>query len=214
MASRVSIANKALTKLGADRILLLSDDNQQARTMNAIFDDVRDEEIRRHHWKFAMRRTTLVALVDAPVWGYRYQYPLPTDFLGVVQVNDVHLRACPKGRAPWSVESGNILTDIPAPLKFRYVARVADTALYDPLFCEALACKLALEACETITQSSTKKQAATQEYTYAISEAARRDAIENPPDELPWGSWLDSRMGPGRFSSGDTWQDFPSGTSF
>jgi hypothetical protein len=56
-----------------------------------------------------------------------------------------------------------------------------------------LACKLALEACETLTQSGSKYEAAANGYKFALAEAARQDAIENPPDELPWGSWLDSR---------------------
>jgi hypothetical protein len=211
MASKVSIANRALTKLGADRILLLTDDSQQARVMNSMFDDVRDAEIRRHHWKFAMRRTTLPALVTAPVWGYPYQYPLPSDFLALVQVNDVYVRACPKGTAPWSVEGGNILTAFAAPLKVRYVARVDNPGVYDPLFVEALACKLAMEACEPLTQSSSKKSAAWEEYKFALSEAKRLDAIENPPDELPWGSWLDSRLGSGEYGSGDAWQAHQSG---
>src|SRR5438105_3090689 len=157
MASKVSIANRALTKLGADRILLLSDDTQQARVMNSMFDDVRDAEIRRHHWKFAIKRASIPALVAAPVWGYAYQYPVPMDYLGLVQVNQIYVRSVRKGTAPWSVEGGNILTDLTAPLNVRYVARIDNPGTYDPLFVEALACKLALEAAESLTQSSSKK---------------------------------------------------------
>lgn len=197
MASDVSICNRALTKLGADRILLLSDDTQQARVMNSMYADVRDAEIARHHWKFAIKRTTLVSLVDTPVWGYQFQYPLPADYLGIVQVNDIYARSCPRGQAPWSVEGGNILTNLPAPLKIRYVSKVTNAGMFPPLFVEALACKLAMEAAESLTQSSSKKQAAMEEYKFALSEAKRQDAIENPPDDLPWGSWLDSRMAGG-----------------
>lgn len=211
MASEVSIVNRALTKLGADRILLLSDDTQQARVMNSMYADVRDAEIRRHHWKFAIKRTSLPALADAPAWGYQFQYPLPADFLALVQVNDVYARSCKKGQAPWSVEGGNILTDLQAPLKVRYVARITNPGLFDPLFVEALACKLEWEAAETLTQSSSKKSAAQEEYKFALSEAKRMDAMENPPDMLPDGGWLDSRMDGSRLGSGDAWQAFPSG---
>jgi len=213
MASKVSIANRALTKLGADRILLLTDETQQARVMNSMFDDVRDAELRRHHWKFAIRRALLPALVDTPLWGYAYQYPLPADFLALVQVNDVYVRSVKKGTALWSVEGGNILTDLVAPLKVRYVARIDNPGLYDPLFNETLACKLAWEGAEPLTQSSSKKSAAQEEYKFALSEAKRLDALENPPDELPWGSWFDSRLGSGEFGTGDAWQAFPSGTA-
>ena len=192
MASEVSIANRALTKLGADRILLLTDETQAARTINSMFYDVRDAEIRRYTWKFSLKRASLSALVAAPEWGYEYQYPLPSDYLGLVQVNEIYVR--PRDRkAPWSVEGGNILCDFPAPLKLRYKARIEDAAMFDPLFVEVFACKLAMEACETLTQSGSKYDAATQGYKFALSEAARQDALENPPDEFPWGSFLDAR---------------------
>lgn len=192
MPSDVSIANRALTKLGADRILLLTDETQAARTINSMFTDVRDAEIRRYTWKFSIKRTSLSALVAAPAWGYEFQYPLPSDYLGLVQVNEWYVR--PRDRkAPWSVEGGNILTDFEAPLKLRYKARIENAALFDPLFVEVFACKLAMEACETLTQSGSKYDAAAQGYKFALSEAARQDALENPPEEFPWGSFLDAR---------------------
>lgn len=193
MASEVSIANRALTKLGADRILLLTDETQAARTINSMFYDVRDAEIRRYTWKFSIKRASLSALVTAPEWGYDFQYPLPSDYLGLVQLNEYYVRSLNDKTAPWSIESGNILTNFEAPLKIRYKSQVTNPALFDPLFVEVFACKLAMEACETLTQSSTKYDAAAQAYKFALSEAARQDAIENPPDEYPWGTWLDSR---------------------
>lgn len=209
MASKVSIANRALTKLGAERVLLLEDDTQQSRVLKSMFDDVRDAEIRRHRWKFAIKRAELLALADGPGWGYSFQYPLPSDYLGLIQVGEQYVRLGRK--APWSVESGNILTNLQAPLRIRYQYRVENPGLYDPLFVEVLACKLALEACETLTQSGSKKQAAMEEYKFAISEAVRQDAIENPPDELPQGSWLDAHSGGVHGDDAGSWASYPSG---
>ena len=192
MVSEVSIANRALTKLGADRILMLTDESQTARTINSMYVDVRDAEIRRYTWKFSIKRTSLSALVTPPAWGYKYQYPLPSDYIGLVQVNEFYSR--PRDRkAAWSIEGDSILTDFDAPLKLRYKARIENADLYDPLFVEVLACKLAMEACETLTQSGSKYDAAAQGYKFALSEAARQDALENPPEEFPWGSFLDAR---------------------
>jgi len=80
-------------------------------------------------------------------------------------------------------------------LKVRYVKRETNPGLFDPMFCEALACKLAMEACETLTQSETKFTRMAEMYKMAMLDAQRQDAIENPPDELPQGSWLDARNG-------------------
>lgn len=201
MAGKVEIANRALTKLGSERILLLTDPGKEARVMNSMFDTVMDAELRRHRWKFALKRATLPALVATPEWGYAYAYQLPADFLALVQVNEYYLRGL-KQKTLWTVESGQILTDLTAPLKVRYIRRVDNLGVLDPLFIEVLACKLAYEACETLTQSSQKRQQAGEEYRFAVQEAVRQDAIENPPDELPWGSWLDSRESLGTHAGG------------
>lgn len=211
MASKVSIANRALVKLGDEPILLLEDDSKRARTIKSMFDEVRRAEIRRHRWKFAIKREELVALAEAPKFGYRYQFPLPNDYLGLVQVGEFYLRS--RMQAPWSVEGGRILTNMPAPLRIRYQCDVDNPGLFDPLFVEVLACKLAMEACEAINQSSTKYQSCAEAYQFAVSEATRQDAIENPPDELPQGSWLDSRgYGDGTYSADvGSWQSYTSG---
>lgn len=196
-SSTTDIANRAITKLGEARVLTMLDDTVAGRTMNSMFNQVRDAELRRNRWNFALSRTQLMALAAAPNWGYAYQYTLPADFLSLVQVGQFYVRPLSKAKGPWHVESNDsgtvILTDMAAPLLVRYVKRVDNSGLFDPLFVEVLACKLAMEGCETITQSGPKKQALAQEYKAALAEAARCNALENPPDQLPRGSWLDAR---------------------
>lgn len=195
MASEVSIINRALIKLGEQTILLRTDNLAQARTMNAIFEDTRDAELRANRWKFSIKRTQLSALVEAPDWGYTQQYPLPSDYLALVRVNDIYVVPGTKSQAPWSVESGKILTDLTAPLKVSYVSRVTDAGLFDALFVDVLACRLAMEACEARTQSDTKFKRMQDMYRQSLSIAVRMDAIENPPDQIPDGSWVSSRSG-------------------
>ncbi len=218
---QTALCNYALAKLGEDPILTLTDDTKRARLANRTFAQIRDAELRRVRWKFSLQRTTLVKLETAPAWGYAYQYPLPPDFLALVQVNDIYVRATGRQSAPWSVEmaadgSGRvILTDLTAPLKVRYVAQITNAVLFDPLFAEVLAEKCALEWCETLTQSDTKRQARAEGYKFALSEAKRQDAIETAPDEFPQGSWLDAREGEtflGAASPGDVTQ-FGSGVT-
>jgi hypothetical protein len=204
MASQTSICNRALTKLGATRILSITDNVKAARELNSMWDSLRDAELRRNLWNFAITRDSLAALVDAPAWGFAYQYQLPTGCLRLVQVGEhyyVHnlsdYRTMPE--APFQVERGStgtsvIMTDFSAPLKIRYVQRVEDTAQWDALFVEAFASRLAYEACEAITQSSTKKGEVWEDYKQALREAKLVDAIENPPEALPDDSWLLSRL--------------------
>lgn len=195
MSSSAEIANIALLKLGSEESLLaLTDNTVSGRVMNRLFNHVRDSELRRYPWKFALKRDSILALVDSPAWGYERQFPLPSDLLSLVQVNEFYTRGLTQ-RPPWSVEDRKILTNLGAPLKVRYVRQVTNSGELDPLFVEAFACKLAYEGCEKITQSNTKKDMLGRDYLKAMKEAIRCDAIESPPDGLPWGSWLDSREG-------------------
>lgn len=194
-ASAVQIANLALTKLGEHRILSLTDDSKQARCINALFDLWRDAELARHRWKFALTRQQLAADAASPDWGYDFAYTLPSELLSLVQVGEFYVPSGSKAKGPWQREGAKLLTDISAPLKIRFVQRVTNTGLFHPLFVVAFACRLAHEACEEITQSSAKKQALAAEYRDTVIEAVRADAMEATPDELPWGSWIDSREG-------------------
>lgn len=196
-SSDIEIANAALTKLGEARILAFTDDSKPARTLNAIYGRLRDAELSRCRWKFAIKRDTLPALATAPAWGFTYAYQLPSDYLSLVQVNDYYLAPRTPQAPLWTIESGQLLTDLQAPLRIRYVRRPDSSGAFHPLFVEALACRLAAEAAEALTQSSTKREAMLKDYREAVLEAARVDAMEVPPDVLPWGSWLESREGPG-----------------
>lgn len=199
MASQVSIANRALTKLGDMRITSLSDDVEAARAISSLWDLVRDNELRARTWNFSVKRTTLAALVSTPSFGYAYEYQLPSDCLRVIQVGEYYpgpsmsdYRSAQE--AEWQVEGRKILTDQSAPIYIRYVASITDTGSWDAMFSEAFACKLAVELAERLTQSPTKRDLAWREYEATLRTALRADAIENPPEPLPDDSWVLSRL--------------------
>lgn len=199
MASEVEIANRALTKIGASRILSLSDDVEAARSVDSLFSIVRDAELRIRMWKFSITRDSLAALVTTPSWGFDYEYQLPSDCLRVVQVNDIYPGASlsdyrTMDESEWRIEGRKILTDIAAPLKIRYVSQVTDTGQWDAAFTEAFACRLAAELAERLTQSNTKRQLAWDEYKQAISMAVRANAIESAPEPLPDDAWVLTRL--------------------
>lgn len=199
MANQVQIVNSALTKLGAKRITALSDNVKEAREMNAIYELRRDACLRAHNWNFAMERTSLAALTDAPEWGYSAAYQLPTDCLRVVQVNDTWIIP---GLAdfiggpdeePFKIEGRKIVTDWGAPLKIRYIKRITDASQYDALFVEYFASDLAYQACEALTQSNSKAERAEKDLKNAVIAAVRANAIELPPQPIPDDSWMASR---------------------
>lgn len=199
MASVIDVANRALTKLGSSRITSLDDDVKAARSINSCFYDILDAELRKNRWSFAMKRSSMAALSDAPAFGFTYQYQLPDDYLRLDMLDDrypdiVMDNYVNTETAEYQIESGKILTDIVAPLKIRYVCRCLDPNLWDPLFREALACKIAAEICEDLTQSNEKRKMAWQEYQQAISDAKRCNAIERPPQQQPDNQFIFSRV--------------------
>lgn len=199
MSSVIQIANRALTKLGAARITSLSDDIKAARDVQSCFDDLRDDELRARRWQFSIRRTSLAALTTAPDHGWNFQYQLPADCLKIDMVND----RFPSGvltdyigaeMLEWAVENNCVLTNLAAPLKLRYLARVTDPAQWDPSFREVLACRIAAELAESLTQSNQKRELAWQEYQMAVRKALRSNAIERQPVMLNDEAWILSRI--------------------
>ncbi|MEK0416828.1 MAG: Burkholderia virus BcepC6B [Pseudomonadota bacterium] len=199
MASVIDVANRALTKLGAARIVSLADDNKQARSINSCFYDLLEAELRQNRWTFAIKRDSLPAMAEAPLYGYQYQYALPVDFLRLDLVNDEYPWVALDNYvnteiAEYTIENKVILTNLSAPLKTRYGANVTDPAQWDALFREALACRLAAEICEDLTQSTGKRDQAWKEYARALSAAKRANAVERPPAVIPDDTWIFSRL--------------------
>lgn len=200
MASDVEIANRALSKIGEYRITSFDDDSKPSRAIKSAFEFVRDSEFRTHRWHFTKKRITLPAMSTTPTFGWDYQYQLPSDYLQVIQVglydpvvNMEDYRTT--GKREWEIEAGNVLlTNSEAPLALRYVARVTDTTRWDAAFNEAFACRLAMEICEELTQSTTKKESARQDYKQTISDAIRANAIELPPQSIQDDSWVIGRL--------------------
>lgn len=199
MASKTEIINRALFKLGGNPITDVTDNSQAARVMSGLWDTVRKSELTKRYWNFALARTSLAALSTAPDWGFDYQYQLPTDFLKIVQINDVFISPGMQDYrnmddSPYSIEGEVILTDFGAPLKIRYIKDITDTGLFDPLFCEVMSSKLAYEACYAITQSLQGREQAGNDYKQAVREAGLSNAVSKPPQGTLDDSWMLGRL--------------------
>jgi hypothetical protein len=187
--SEVSICNLALQKLGAARIVSLTEDSRNARSCNTCYEHLRDTEIRRYKWNFAKRRATLAPSAVEPDHDFDLAFPLPIDCLRLLPpaVNGLD----------WRIESHEgqscILTNDGNTLEVEYVARITDPTRFDSSFVEMLACRMAEHMCEEITQSNTKKADARTDYKIARAEARQNNAFENISEEPPEDPWLAAR---------------------
>lgn len=193
MASQVQIANRALTKLGQARVISLGDDVKTASTINSMYDAVLEAELRSHVWNFAKAREVLPALAAKPAFDFERQYQLPADCLRILRVGDTVIHPRRVYDHLYSIEGRHILTNLGAPLRIRYVRKVTDPNQFDALFAEVFACKLALEACEDLTQSAGAFQRVASMYAQALRDAIRANALERPAEAINDDTWLESR---------------------
>ena len=149
MPSEVDICNRAMQKLGAKRMVSLTENIKSARECNLAYAIVRDSEMAKRQWTFALARKVIAPDSETPAFEFSYQFTLPGDCIRPLKERDT---------TSWSVEGRKLLTDDGDNLELRYISRITNPNLFDPTFVEALATKIAYELCEAITQSNTKKK--------------------------------------------------------
>lgn len=190
--SQTEVVNLALTRLGQDRVISISDDVEAARVMRSLWDFTRDAVLASYPWKFAIKRTSLPALSTAPAYGWARQFTVPEECLRLVQVGDDYVFYTGLLET-FQLEGGAILTDEAAPLRLRYVERVTNVGLWPVLFGRVVAMQLSIDACEKLTTSSAKQGVLNEAYALAVAQARRQNAIERPPQRADNSDWLNAR---------------------
>jgi hypothetical protein len=189
--SQVDICNNALVKVGAGRIVAITDETKQARTLSTIWAFKRDVELAAHPWLFAMKQQSLPALAVAPTaspFGKAFQ--LPPDCLRIVELGDFWSMYYPSEGGEFFQRIGSTIEcDESSPLRIRYIRQVTNPGEFGELFAEALACRLAAEIAMDETESVNKRKTAWDEYAVAISTARRSNAIERPPQRPVPDTW-------------------------
>jgi hypothetical protein len=184
MASRISIANLALTGLGADRIVSLNEDSENARRINAIFDLCLEDVLRSHPWNFAIQRQQLAKLLSVPAFGYSLEYLLPGDCLRVLEVND---GSCI--RTDFKIENRKLLTDYDG-VYIKFIGNVTDPTQYTSQFVYVLSSRIAAELAYAITNNKSTAEMAYQLYAQRLQTAKEADAQESDStyviDEDSW----------------------------
>lgn len=195
MAAPIEIVNRALSKIGETRIRSLDQETKYAGLALSLYDIVRDSEISAHSWNFAKDRVLIPAMVDTPVFGWAYQYQIPSDCLRILLAG-TWPQAVMSGYIGWdtsqyTIEGTRILSNLGPALSLSYLKQITDSGIYPPTFIEAFACKLAIEMVTDISGGKDdKKQILWGEYDRAIHTAKTVDAISLPPQMIQDDSWM------------------------
>lgn len=193
-ASETTICNLALGKLGARRIIALDEESVEARACLLHYAETRDEVLRHHPWNFAMKREVLTQLATPPKFGWMFAYELPTDCLRVFEMNGAHWGG---RKRPWEVEGRALLIN-DEQAWIRYISRVTDCNLFDSIFVDALATKLASKIARPLTGSGPLSGEMLTEYEKLTGGRARRtDAFEEDSPRTP--AWVQSDLVTARY---------------
>jgi hypothetical protein len=174
MATSVSICSNALLMLGAKPISDFDENLDRARLASNLYESARDQVLRSHPWNCATKRVILAPMVDAPAFGYAYQFPLPGDWLRNQAVTDNQVNI------DFKAEGRTILADVPA-LYLRYTFRNEDASTYDAMLIDALTLFMASRMAYPITQSTSLKAEKLQEFKDLIKSARAVDGQDEPP---------------------------------
>lgn len=189
MASEVQVCNNALTTIGEDSIVSLTDNSKAARLCNLQYEIQRDALLRQHLWNFAIERTSLPRLTTSPAFGFNNEFQLPSDFLRMVRTefsDDIRPEK-------YRIEGRKLRTDSDT-VKIEYIRKVIDPNEFDSLFIDLLASRLTVVLALPLTDSKSMLQNMSSLFVFKLSEARLADAQENGQDEFITNSWTGERI--------------------
>lgn len=173
--SWVAICNIALTRIGTATITDLSDGtNPNAYYCNELLPNAIEEVLGDYDWNCSRKRVSLAHDIDAPAFGYDYQYTLPVDYLRIIEADT--------GEEPYTIESGKILTNSDT-LNLIYIYRPESPTELTAGVRNAIAKVLAFLLTTPISSSEQLSARVQQEAMYSLERAKIADANENKEEE-------------------------------
>jgi hypothetical protein len=183
----VDVVNTALGMMGDDFIISLTppDDTDRARLAKVLYEPLLKVAMHEAPFNFTLKRVTLSPDSDAPPWGYKYQFQIPTDSLRVWRMKDKSIE--------FKVEGDKILCD-ETPVYIIYIRYIEDPNKWDPHFTEAFCYKLASRM-SPLLGSDSKSEKFDKWYKDAIKDAILDDFKEGYPEKFSSDVLTDVRVG-------------------
>ncbi len=192
MTTDTEIKNRALRLLKAQRITAPGSKN--SNVLDDVFDEVRDELLRGHTWRFASKLEKLARSSTTPAFEFTYGYVLPSDWMRTVAVHD---NDAGTGRVKFRegelAEVGVLFSSV-EDLYLEYVYRVTDPNRMPPDFRTAFAFELAVNCPGISNASAAALDGLRVEASKKRTRAKSADALGSPGRPRPRGSWADSRF--------------------
>ena len=170
----VQIINNGLSKIAGNRISQISPPQTALERFMAVgYPKWKRYEIAKRRWNFALEPQYRFTLSEELTHGnFKYRFRLPAECL----------RPLRDDSSDWKQYGRYLHSNYPQLSVDLLMNR--DEEDFDVLFEEVLACKVAYESCEFVTQSNSKKATALQEYKDAVVEAAKANAFVTGAEDI------------------------------
>jgi hypothetical protein len=161
--SQVSIANRALAYIGANKITSLSEGTQEANAISNVYSDSLRSILSEAPWVFALKRSLLNKVQITPSWGRGNYFSVPADMVRIfgTMTGD-----------EWRQEGKYIFSDTDQ-FGIIYTYKETDDAVYSPSFVDAFAVRLAADVAYDLTNASSKQMELIQYYKSEMLPIAR-----------------------------------------
>lgn len=184
MSSVVFICNLALSNIGKDNIVALTEASAEARACNQFYEHTRDLLLQAYPWRFAGKTAALADLTNDKPGRWAHAYQRPIDCLKVRWVRPQYSEDDPQPKTvkeetatPYDIDGQTIYTDL-SPAFLRYTQRLTDPTKYTATFIDALSWQLAVRLAMPLTRDPKVRADAWQVATRMQGSAEALDANE------------------------------------
>jgi len=184
--TEVDICNGALTKLGAERILTLDDNNPRARLVKESYPKQRDILLYSHPWDFNRAYSELGAItLPTGVFDYKYAFQIPSDCHRVFEVNSPGVS--------WEVVEGEVLLSNTSTMKIKYGKKIIDANKFSSTFVECVEYAVASDICYSLTQSTDQMKTMKAMLENQLRQTRSFNAQVGTPQQVTATKWLNAR---------------------
>lgn len=197
MATKLQVYNNALTvHLGERKLASLSENRKPRRLLDGQWDSgFIDCVLEKGQWNFAIRDVLIDYDADVETeFGFQYAFTVPTDFIRVTAISlDEYFR---DPILEYQITSDYIYADTQS-IYLRYVSNDAnfgsDLTRWPDSFTSYAETELASLICKAMTQDDELVMKLEKKAAKALTEARSRDALNQPTQFPPAGTWVRSR---------------------
>jgi hypothetical protein len=171
----VSIANRALARIGTQSISSLDEGSTASKYCSSLLPEAVQSVYGQYDWRSARKRIELAPLTELPIYDWSYAYQLPVDFARLLSVDSEN---------EYSLEGQTILSN-DEEMSITYIAYPVEATFIPGYISHLLVTFLAFLLSTPLVSNETMAQRLLQEYQTALERAKVDDnagVYETPPE--------------------------------